>query len=63
MRSLVAPRLAPDSQPVGVFSLSRYDLAMVQTLASVVPEGLQEVFSRRLACLPRSYVIVLKVTY
>lgn len=41
--------------------LNSTELSTVQAVASIVPDGVQEIFSRRLACLPRAYLIVLKV--
>lgn len=53
--------LAPGKVDGGCYFLNSYEYSTLQALSSVVPDRLQEVFSRRLACLPRSYIIVLKV--
>lgn len=45
----------------GTVFLSSSELSTVQAVASIVPDSVQEIFSRRLACLPRAYFIVLKV--
>ena len=46
----------------GKVCLNTSGLSVVQAVASMVPDGIQEIFSRRLACLPRAYIIVLKVS-
>lgn len=53
--------LSHSTRQANFCALPSHDHAFIQSVASVVPEGLQEVFSRRLACLPRAHVIVLKV--
>lgn len=53
--------LSHSTRQANFCALPSHDHAFIQSVASVVPEGLQEVFSRRLSCLPRAHVIVLKV--